>query len=41
LVPASDRLVVNTLAEKPLESLWGLGLVALGGPAGAYWRHHR
>lgn len=41
LVPASDRLVVNTLAEKPLGSLWGLGLVALGGPACAYWRHHR
>lgn len=38
LVPASDLLVVNTLAEKPLESLGG-GLVALGAAAYAYWRH--
>jgi len=36
---ASSLLVVNTLAERPLESLWGLGLVALGLPAYAYWRH--
>jgi APA family basic amino acid/polyamine antiporter len=33
-------LVVNTLSERPLESLWGLGLVALGLPAYAYW-HRR
>jgi len=31
-------LVGNTLSERPLESLWGLGLVALGLPAYAYWR---
>jgi basic amino acid/polyamine antiporter, APA family len=31
-------LVANTLSERPLESLWGLGLVALGLPAYAYWR---
>jgi APA family basic amino acid/polyamine antiporter len=35
---ACGLLVVNTLAERPLESLWGLGLVALGLPAYAYWR---
>ena len=35
---ASSLLVANTLAERPLESLWGLGLVALGLPAYAYWR---
>jgi APA family basic amino acid/polyamine antiporter len=31
-------LVVNTLAERPSESLIGLGLVALGLPAYWYWR---
>jgi APA family basic amino acid/polyamine antiporter len=31
-------LVANTLSERPLESLWGLGLVALGLPAYAAWR---
>jgi APA family basic amino acid/polyamine antiporter len=31
-------LVANTLSERPLESLWGLGLVTLGLPAYAYWR---
>jgi APA family basic amino acid/polyamine antiporter len=36
---ACGLLVVNTLSERPLESLWGLGLVALGLPAYAYWRH--
>jgi len=35
---ACGLLVVNTLSERPLESLWGLGLVALGLPAYAYWR---
>lgn len=35
---ASLLLVGNTLVEKPVESLWGLGLVALGLPAYAYWR---
>jgi len=31
-------LVVNTVVEKPTESLIGVGLVALGLPAYAYWR---
>jgi len=31
-------LVANTLSERPVESLWGLGLVALGLPAYAAWR---
>ena len=34
-------LVFNTLVEKPVESLWGLGLVALGLPAYALWRRGR
>ena len=29
--------VVSTLFERPLESLWGLGLVALGLPVYAWW----
>jgi APA family basic amino acid/polyamine antiporter len=36
---ACGLLVVNTVSERPLESLWGLGLAALGLPAYAYWRH--
>jgi len=35
---ASLALTVNTLVEKPGESLIGLGFVALGLPAYAYWR---
>ncbi len=35
---ACGLLVANTLSERPLESLWGLGLVALGLPAYAAWR---
>ncbi|MEP7009727.1 MAG: amino acid permease [Acidobacteriota bacterium] len=35
---ASLALVATTLAEKPVESLWGLGLVALGLPAYAIWK---
>jgi APA family basic amino acid/polyamine antiporter len=35
---ASVVLVANTLVEKPGESLWGLGLVAAGLPAYAFWR---
>lgn len=35
---ASLLLVVNSLAERPLESLLGLGLLALGLPAYAWWR---
>ena len=31
-------LIVNTVAEKPIESLFGLALVALGLPAYWYWR---
>ena len=34
-------LVVNTLVEKPRESLIGLGLVALGLPGYWYWRRNR
>lgn len=35
-------LVAGSLVEKPIESLWGLGLVALGLPGYAWWRHtHR
>lgn len=30
--------VINTLWERPIESLWGLGVVALGVPAYAWWR---
>lgn len=35
---ACATLVVGALSEKPLESLWGLALVALGLPAYALWR---
>jgi APA family basic amino acid/polyamine antiporter len=43
LVPAffvlgSAVLVVNTLLERPIQSIAGLGLVALGVPAYWYWR---
>ena len=34
----SVLLVANTLSEKPVESLLGLGLVFLGVPAFAFWR---
>jgi basic amino acid/polyamine antiporter, APA family len=34
-------LVANTLRERPTQSLLGLGLVALGLPAYAYWRRIR
>ncbi len=37
-IVASLALVGNTLVEKPKESLIGLGFVALGLPAYAYWR---
>ena len=37
-VLASAVLVANTLRERPVESLWGLGIVALGLPAYVYWR---
>jgi APA family basic amino acid/polyamine antiporter len=30
--------VLNTLFERPMESLWGLGLLALGLPAYFFWR---
>jgi basic amino acid/polyamine antiporter, APA family len=33
-------LMANTLAEKPWESLIGLGIVAAGLPAYAWWRSH-
>lgn len=38
---ASIAFVVNTLIERPLESFLGLGLVALGLPAYAWWRRRR
>ena len=38
-VAGSTLLVVNTLVERPVESLLGLGLVALGLPA--YWHWNR
>ncbi len=38
---ASLAFVVNTLIERPMESLIGLGLVALGLPAYAWWRRAR
>jgi APA family basic amino acid/polyamine antiporter len=34
-------LLVNTLFEKPVESLAGLALIALGLPAYFYWRQKR
>jgi APA family basic amino acid/polyamine antiporter len=34
-------LVLNTLVEKPVESLIGIGLVALGLPGYMYWRRQR
>jgi APA family basic amino acid/polyamine antiporter len=34
----SAALVLNTLVEKPVESLIGLALVLLGVPAYAWWR---
>jgi len=34
----SLAFVVSTLRERPIESLWGLGLVLLGLPAYAFWR---
>jgi len=37
-IVASLVLVANTLAEKPVQSLIGVGLVALGLPAFARWR---
>jgi APA family basic amino acid/polyamine antiporter len=30
--------VVNTLFERPMESMWGLGMLAIGLPAYAFWR---
>jgi APA family basic amino acid/polyamine antiporter len=37
-VLASAVLVANTLRERPVESLGGLGILALGLPAYVYWR---
>ena len=31
-------LIVNTLTQRPIESLSGLGLLAIGLPAYLYWR---
>jgi APA family basic amino acid/polyamine antiporter len=38
---ASLAFVANTLVERPMESFLGLGLVALGLPAYAWWRRKR
>jgi basic amino acid/polyamine antiporter, APA family len=40
-VAGSGLLVINTLMERPVESLLGLGLVALGLPAYWYWNGQR
>jgi len=40
-VAGSALLVVNTLVERPVESLLGLGLVALGLPAYWHWKGTR
>jgi APA family basic amino acid/polyamine antiporter len=37
-VLSSFAFVANALFEKPVESLWGMGLIALGLPAYAWWR---
>jgi APA family basic amino acid/polyamine antiporter len=37
-VAGSLAFVLNTLVERPVESLAGLGLLALGLPAYWYWR---
>ncbi len=37
-VAASFVLMLNTLREKPVQSLWGLGLLILGLPAYLLWR---
>jgi APA family basic amino acid/polyamine antiporter len=37
-IAGSTAFVANTLAERPLESLAGLGLLALGVPVYAFWR---
>lgn len=37
---SSAFLVVNTLMERPVESLVGLGFLAAGLPAYAWWRRH-
>ncbi len=40
-IAGSGLLVVNTLMERPAESLLGLGLVAIGLPAYWYWNGRR
>jgi APA family basic amino acid/polyamine antiporter len=37
-IAGSAAFVLNTLVERPIESLTGLGLLALGLPAYFYWR---
>lgn len=40
-VLSAVALIANTLGERPRESLLGLGLLALGLPAYAYWKRRR
>jgi APA family basic amino acid/polyamine antiporter len=40
-VLGSSWLVVNTLLERPIESLAGLLLMAAGVPAYVYWRRQK
>ena len=40
-VLSTALLVVNTVIERPVESLAGLGLVALGLPAYLYWNRSK
>jgi APA family basic amino acid/polyamine antiporter len=37
---ASVLLLVNTLVERPVESLLGLGFLGIGIPAYVWWRRH-
>ena len=40
-VAGSVYLVINTLIERPAESIAGLGLLAIGIPAYLYWSRRR
>ena len=38
---ASVGILLNTLLEKPVESLSGLGMIAIGLPAYTFWKRRR